>query len=201
MYRVRADASAPAERVLEAEGIHWLQPTPDGGIVFERRNGTDFDVGTASLRGDDALRMLIEGPANEEDPAVSPDGRWLAYESDETGRREVYVMPFGDDGRGRQVSVAGGNNPQWSYDGLTLFYRNGQDEFEAIRIGTGSGLEVLGRSVLFDITGLDGRFHPAPGDSLFMAKRGGPRSDARIILVRNWARELAARAEAVRDRH
>jgi eukaryotic-like serine/threonine-protein kinase len=200
VYRVRADASAPPERMLEAEGIHWLQPTPDGGIVFERFNGTDLDVGAASLRGD-APRILVEGPANERDPAVSPDGRWLAYESDETGRREVYVMPFGDSGRGRQVSVAGGNNPLWSHDGETLYFRNEQDEFEAIRIGTGADLEVLGRSVLFDVARLSGRFHPAPGDSLFVARRsGGPRSDARIILVRNWARELAARADAVRVR-
>jgi len=50
------------------------------------------------------------------------------------------------------------------------------------------------------VTGLTGRFHPAPGDSLFMAKdEAGPRVDAHPILVRNWARELAARAEDARD--
>jgi hypothetical protein len=110
-------------------------------------------------------------------------------------------MPFGPAGRGQRISVAGGNNPLWSQDGQTLFFRNGQDEFEAVRIGTGPDLELLERSVLFDVTGLAGRFHPAPGDSLFMAKRtGGPTSDARIVLVRNWASELFARAEVVRDR-
>jgi eukaryotic-like serine/threonine-protein kinase len=202
VYRVRADASAPPRQVLRAEGIWWIsQPTPAGDIIFDRHNGTDFDVGTASLRGDDEIRMLVEGPANERDPALSPDGRWLAYASDETGRREVYVMPFGPAGRGQRISVAGGNNPLWSGDGRTLFFRNGQDEFEAVRIGTGPDLELLERSVLFDVTGLAGRFHPAPGDSLFMARRtGGPTSDARIVLVRNWASELFARAEVVRNR-
>jgi eukaryotic-like serine/threonine-protein kinase len=199
VYRVRADASAPPQQVLRAEGIWWIQPTPEGGIVFDRHNGTDFDVGTASLRGDDEIRLLVEGPANEEDPAVSPDGRWLAYESDETGRREVYVMPFGPAGRGQRISVVGGNNPLWSGDGRTIFFRNAQDELEAVLIGDGPDLELLERSVLFDVTGLAGRFHPAPGDSLFMAKRtGGPTSDARIVLVRNWANELFARAEARR---
>jgi dipeptidyl aminopeptidase/acylaminoacyl peptidase len=169
--------------------------------VFERHNGTDFDIGTASLRGDDEIRLLVEGPANEEDPAVSPDGRWLAYESDETGRREVYVMPFGPAGRGQRISVAGGNNPLWSGVGETIFFRNGQDELEAVRIGKGPELEVLERSVLFDVTRLSGRFHPAPGDSLFMATQpGGPTSDARIVLVRNWASELFARAEVVQGR-
>lgn len=196
VYRVRADAASPPERIIAAEGIWWLQPTPGGDVVFERLNGTDFDVGVASPGGDE-IRLLVDGPANEEDPAVSPDGRWLAYESDETGSREVYVMPFGDAGRGRRVSVAGGNNPQWSRSERALFFRNGQDELEQVRIGSGTELEVLDRSVLFDVTGLTGRFHPAPGDSLFMATDAtGPRADARIILVRNWARELAARAEA-----
>jgi eukaryotic-like serine/threonine-protein kinase len=199
VYRVRANASAPPQQVLRAEGIWWIQATPAGGIVFDLHNGTDRDVGTASLRGDDEIRLLVEGPANERDPAVSPDGRWLAYASDETGRREVYVMPFGPAGRGQRISVVGGHNPLWSGDGRTIFFRNTQNEFEAVRIGSGPDLELLERSVLFDVTGLTGRFHPAPGDSLFMARRtGGPTSDARIVLVRNWASELFARAEALR---
>jgi hypothetical protein len=64
----------------------------------------------------------------------------------------------------------------------------------------GPELEGLERSVLFDVTRLTGRFHPAPGDSLFMATRpGGPTTGARIVLVRNWVSELLARAQAVRD--
>jgi len=200
VYRVRADATAPAELVLQAEGIGWLQPVPGGGIVFERTNGRNLDVGTASLRGDDQVRMLVDGDANEEDPAVSPDGRWLAYESDESGRREVYVMPFGIAGRGRRISVAGGNNPSWSWSGDRLFFTNATRGFEAVRFRATSAFEVLGRTVLFQkpFDG-GGRFPPGPGDSVFLAMRpGGPRPDARFILVRNWARELLARAEEAR---
>jgi serine/threonine-protein kinase len=200
VYRVRADAASPPERVVVAEGIGWLQPTPGGEIVFEHRVGADFNVGVVSP-GSEEIRLLVEGPANEEDPDVSSDGRWLAYESDETGNREVYVTPFREVGRGQRISVAGGNNPLWSRSDPTLFFRNGQDELERVRIGQGPELEVLERSVLFDVTGLGGRFQPAPGDSLFMAKDAtGPGADAQVILVRNWARELAARAESADER-
>jgi hypothetical protein len=199
VYRVRADASAPPQQVLRAEGVGWIQPTPAGGIVFERYNGRDLDVGTASLRDGAEVRTLVSGPANEEDPAVSPNGRWLAYESDETGRREVYVMPFGQSGRGRRVSVAGGGNPFWSRDGNRLFFTNGNDEFEALRVRAATDFEVAGRSVLFDRQRYAGRMHPGEGDSVFVAVRsGGARTGTRLILVRNWTRELLERAREAR---
>jgi len=196
VYRVRADGSAPPERVLRATGIGWLQPTPGGGIVFERVNGHSHDVGTASLRPGDDVRMLVQGAADEEDPAVSPDGRWLAYESNETGQPEVYVMPFGRPGRGRRISVAGGNNPLWSRAGDRLFFVNNRGGFEALRFRAAADFEVIERTTLFESRPYTGRFHPGPGDSVFLAKReGGPSANARLTLVRNWARELAARAQ------
>ena len=196
VYRVRADGSTPPALLLRAKGIGWLQPTPGGGIVFERVNGHDHDVGTASLRPGDEVRMLVQGDADEEDPAVSPDGRWLAYESNETGQPEVYVMPFGPAGRGRRISVAGGNNPLWSRAGDRLFFVNNRGGFEAVRFRATADFEVIERTTLFDSRPYTGRFHPGPGDSVFLAKReGGPGRSARLTLVRNWVRELLARAE------
>jgi serine/threonine-protein kinase len=198
VYRVPADATGPAERVLRADGIGFMQPTPDGGIVFELWNGSDYDIGHASLDGGDSIRMLVSSPANEEDPAISPDGRWLAWESDETGRRHVFVMPFGGPGRGRQVSIASGNNPFWSRSGEELFFYNDEQAvIEALRFRADSTFEVMARETLFSVGQFGGRYPPGPGDSVFLAQQStGPRFNTQFVLVRNWIHELEARAAA-----
>jgi eukaryotic-like serine/threonine-protein kinase len=199
IYRVPADATGPGQRVLQGTGIGWIQATPDGGVIFDRTDGSQYDIATASLSGTDSIRLLLDGPWNEEDPMVSPDGRWLAYESDETGSRQVYVMPFGRPGRGRQVSIAGGNNPVWSRSGRELFLRNNQGELEALRVRLDPTFEVVAREILFSPDGFSGRFHPGPGDSVFIARmEAGLRPNTRMVLVRNWIRELEARAAGAR---
>lgn len=105
-------------------------------------------------------------------------------------------MPFGQPGRGRRISVAGGNNPLWARAGDRLFFVNNRGEFEAVRVRAAPDFDVVERTKLFDSRRYTGRFHPGPGDSVFLAKReGGPRANARLTLVRNWARELLARAQ------
>jgi Tol biopolymer transport system component len=198
VYRVPADATGPAELLLRADGVGFMQPTPDGGVVYEMWNGTDYDVAYAPLDGGDSVRVLVSGPANEEDPAVSRDGRWLAYESDETGRRHVYVMPFDEPGRGRQVSVASGNNPFWSRTGEEIFLFNDEQlVVEALRFRADSTFQVVARETLFAVGRFGGRYTPGPGDSVFLATQtAGPRFNTRFVLVRNWIRELEARAAA-----
>lgn len=185
--------------MLSADGIGFMQATPDGDVVFELWNGSDYDVGYAPLDGGDSVRVLVSGPANEEDPAVSPDGRWLAYESDESGRRHVYVMPFGAQGRGTQVSIASGNNPFWSGSGEELFFFNDeQDVIEALRFRTNPAFEVVARETLFSVGRFGGRYPPGPGDSVFLAQQStGPRFNTQFVPVRNWIRELEARAATV----
>jgi hypothetical protein len=127
---------------------------------------------------------------------VSPDGRWLAYESDETGRPEVYVRALDSEGSGRHLSVEGGNNPLWGEAGDRLFFTNAARELEMLTLRVGSDLEVVERTALFDASSY-GRIFPGPGDSVFYATRqnAGPEEGARLVLVRNWSRELLARAE------
>ena len=77
------------------------------------------------VRGDSTTTPLVAAGGFEEvAPALSPDGRWLAYASNESGRYEVYVRPFPDANAGRwQVSRNGGNEPVWAHNGRELFYR------------------------------------------------------------------------------
>src|SRR5207244_1980532 len=81
-----------------------------------------------------ALRPFLQGPYAETSGVFSPDGRWLAYASDESGRFEVYVQPFPGPGAKLQVSTAAGVQPRWRGDGRELFYREPSGRFMAVPV-------------------------------------------------------------------
>ena len=94
---------------------------------------------------------LAATQAVEGSPALSPDGRWLAYQSDETGQSEVFVRPFPDVAAGKwQVSRAGGTTPRWSEAGEELFYVDGRT-MRVVRYRTAGGFRATGDEALFDI--------------------------------------------------
>ncbi len=103
------------EVVFSADGawmIYQLGPSAGQRNLYARRIGTDSSI------------ALVATPANETSPALSPDGRWLAYVSTESGVTEVYVRPFPNTADGRwQISAQGGQEPVWSHSGKELFYR------------------------------------------------------------------------------
>ena len=76
----------------------------------------------------------------------SPDGRWVVWQSDETGRLEVYVAPFSGAGGKRQVSAEGGNSPRWRRDGRELFYRGPDGKLTAVEVGAKGTTLELGKS-------------------------------------------------------
>ena len=83
-----------------------------------------LDIGMLSMEGDRKWKPLLQEKYHETQPQISPDGRWMAYVSDESGKSEVYVRPFPDVDKGKwQVSTSGGDSPLWSPDGRELFYR------------------------------------------------------------------------------
>ena len=116
-----ADGTGAVERLLESADFPrpwgW---TTDGRLVFDQRPG---DIGVLTVEGDRTVEMLLETEFEEEMPALSPDGRWIAYQSNESGRSEIYVQPFPnvDDGKW-QVSTNIGFDPVWSPDGRHLFF-------------------------------------------------------------------------------
>ena len=88
--------------------------------------GIGLDIGVISMEGDREYRPLLEEEYAEVFPRISPDGRWMAYTSDESGQTEIYVRPFPDvqSGGRWQVSTNGGSGPLWSHDGRELFYQS-----------------------------------------------------------------------------
>ena len=153
---------------------------------------------------DTVPRPLLTSTADERAIALSPDSRWLAYESDESGRDEVYVRPFPnvDDGKW-QVSVAGGNSPLWAHSGREIFFLSPERVVMTAPIVTGSGFAVRERSPVVPLgpeilTGVNYRvWDVAPDDKRFLMVRlrnaiGGTDVGS-PVLVQNWLTELRAK--------
>ena len=116
-----ADGTGEVERLLESAGS--VEPhgwTADGRPVVQWLD----DIGVVTTESGGTLELLHDAEFEERSPSISPDGRWIAYASDESGRSEVYVRPFPDiEAGGRwQVSAAGGQEPVWSPNGRELFF-------------------------------------------------------------------------------
>ncbi|MEK7409497.1 MAG: hypothetical protein AAB225_30905, partial [Acidobacteriota bacterium] len=133
IFWVRADGSGGPHKLMESRNrLYPSSFTPDGRhLAFtEDAPETRYDIWTAPLEGHDSDQprvgkpeLFLRTPFSERYPAFSPDGRWLAYESDESGAHEVYVRPFPAGGGKWQVSTGGGVMPVWSPNGRELFYR------------------------------------------------------------------------------
>ena len=122
-----ADGRGAVEPLLIDERTDALSPhdwSPDRReLIFSYVvPNTGRDIGVLAMEGERSWRPLLDSAANEGDVVVSPNGRWLAYASDETGQSEVYVERFPDLGNREQVSTDGGRGPVWSRDGSELFY-------------------------------------------------------------------------------
>ena len=125
-----ADGRGAVEPLLTVEDAPQVVTpydwSPDGNeLIFHHlAPNTGFDIGVLSMEGERPWQPLLNSAATETHPALSPDGRWLAYTSDETGQNEVYVERFPDLGNKEQISTGGGRAPVWSPDGSELFYSN-----------------------------------------------------------------------------
>jgi eukaryotic-like serine/threonine-protein kinase len=138
---------------------------------------------------------------NEGAPCFSPDGRWLAYISDESGRSEIYVQPYPGPGGKWQISTEGGTEPAWNPNGRELFYRSG-DKMMAVDIATQRGFAAGKPGMLFE-----GRYQPSPvqsddydvspdGQRFLMLKPTEQAAPTQINVVLNWFEELKQRVPA-----
>ena len=114
---------------------------------------TRWDIWIVPVHGGEKPYPLVAGPAGESAPRFSPDGRWIAYTSNESGLREVYVQPFPGPGGKWQISTQGGREPSWRADGKELYYISGTDAMMAVDIVAGATLETGSPRVLFQRVG------------------------------------------------
>jgi serine/threonine-protein kinase len=146
----RWDGTGPVERLPTPQGISAVpfSFSPDGKWLAIHQNSpqTGYDIWAAPAAWPNGVlrlgqpRPLVQQAGLQAAPAISPDGRWLAYNSDETGRNEVYVIPFSPDGSRRDgkslVSTDGGRGARWSTSGDTLFFRSPDEHLMAASITT-----------------------------------------------------------------
>jgi Tol biopolymer transport system component len=150
LYRKPSDGSGEERLVARADTPLWASDwSPDGRRVAFTTIGPRLRLGFASLAGEDGVELLPHSGFDESDIAFSPDGRWIAYTSAESGQSEIYVRSAALGGGRWQVSVAGGVYPRWARSGRELFYRT-QDGIVAVAIeGGDSGLRSGRPQLLF----------------------------------------------------
>jgi Tol biopolymer transport system component len=186
------------------QGAAEVIPTRDTSRFVVRTAGPPTrDIYLLDRSGDSArfTPLVANGGYEEAQPALSPDNRWLAYASNETGRYEVYVRPFPDANSGRwQVSRNGGLAPGWSRDGRSLLYRDGNNSMVQAEVRPGNSFVLGEQRTLFPVTG-----RTAPTTPLWALTRdetrfifirtlgltiGASEVPVEVIQVDNWLHEL-----------
>jgi serine/threonine-protein kinase len=179
LWSISADGSARPESLLVSVGSHYAgSVTPDGHtVVFQETGSFSSGIRTIAFDSAPASRTIIPAAFNESAPALSPDGRWLAYQSDQTGRMEVYVQSYPVPGARIPVSLQGGTEPVWAHHGRELFYRAGDSLMVATVTVSPPAFAVAGRRALFGGTFLGGgsfrEYDVAPDDQHFVMITGG----------------------------
>jgi serine/threonine-protein kinase len=197
----RADGGA--ETVLKS-GDDWVieaVASRDGEWIVTRqyRPGGKRDIYARRVRGDTTERIVVGSPSDDISPALSPDTKWMAYANDESGKREVWVVPFPDpQGTKWQISIDGGYEPTWSPNGRELFYVSRSLELMTVEVSTTEGFRVGNRRALFPLDGYRRHFThrafdvTADGQHFIMIKDGAPVA-GNLVVVDNWFADLAAR--------
>jgi dipeptidyl aminopeptidase/acylaminoacyl peptidase len=144
------------------------QWTPDGRFVIFRTFGKA--VYALPMSGDRTPRLLADTPFIEDEVHVSPDGRWVAFNADESGRWEVYLAAFPGFTSKRQISRDGGVQPQWRADGQELFYLAPDGSMMSVRVDSRTGLPASPPSLLFAT-----RIQPDPSTPQYAVTADGKR--------------------------
>ncbi|HEX5634304.1 MAG TPA: hypothetical protein VFX50_13785, partial [Gemmatimonadales bacterium] len=205
----RADGGAEPESLLaspaQVDEIAWA---PDG------RNAV-FRLGSGGVNGnrnlfamapgiDTVPRPLVVTRFEEYSPAVSPDGRWFAYVSNESGRSEVYVRAFDDPGAGKiQVSVDGADEPRWAHNGRELFLRSRRGEMLVADVTLGGAFSARTPRVLFNVSSMaSDTYHSSydvtRDDQRFVMISRTVNDAGELVVVLNWFTELRALSAGAR---
>ena len=205
LFAQAADGSGDVTRLTTSSNVqHATSITPDGTrLVFtETTPATGPDVMQLQLDGTHTVTPLVQTPFSERNAEVSPDGRWLAYEADDSGRFNIYVRPFPDVSSGYwQVSTDGGTRPLWARSSRELFFLSATGALMRVGVAPGPTWAATAPTRLFE-----GRYGASPnqngrtydvapdGKRFLMIKAGGSAGQTAgptsLVVVQNWVEEL-----------
>ncbi|MEE8256806.1 MAG: hypothetical protein V3R60_02855, partial [Acidobacteriota bacterium] len=198
IYWKPADGSGEAERLTTSDNLHspssW---SPDGKMMafFELNPETGWDIWTLRLEGDRKPEPFLRTRFAELGLTFSPDGRWITYQSNESGRTEVYVRPFPGPGGKCQVSAGASRAPfqRWSHDGRELFYLNG-NKMMVVPVRAGESFSAGTPQVLFEGSFGFGYDVTADGQRFVMVQPGEQTAaTTQLNFVFNWFDEVRRR--------
>jgi serine/threonine-protein kinase len=193
VYAAPSHEPSTPQRVLSPSQV-WRWPcsvSPNGRLLVYAEGMDVADLWVASLDGTEAPRRLTNTPSfREVDAKFSPDGRWIAYTANPSGRPEIYLRAFPDDHDARQVSREGGTMPTWSPDGQEIFYRTDRAMLSVKLTKTASGFELSAPQQLFSIDDpqLLTSYALSPDGQRFVFVRTA--GNDRVSVMLNWATHL-----------
>jgi eukaryotic-like serine/threonine-protein kinase len=190
-----ADGTGTAQKIAaDTGGIDQPSVTPDGKYIVARLSE---DIVMFDFSGKSPIKKLIDSPFRERGPEVSRNGRWIAYQSDESGNFDLYVRPFPDVSKGKwQVSAQGGTRAVWAHNGRELFYLAPDQSLMSVEFTEANGAfvpstpkkvttlpqQLGGANRAYDVTADDQRFLSIKSDTT------SERAEIRIVL--DWFEEL-----------
>ena len=211
LFAKSADGTGTEERLTTAPHPQYpMSFSADGKqlLVNELKAGQSADVSVMPFGEKGDLVPLLHSPALERAVDISPDGKFMAYESNESDASEIYVRPFPDVNSGRwQVSTAGGSKPAWAPDGRELFFVTGDGFLAAVPVETSAGFKQGNPTKLFEVRNIatlgSARFYDVSRDAkrfvLIKEVAQSPGQQATVstaptfIVVLHWTEELKAR--------
>jgi serine/threonine-protein kinase len=199
LWTVAIDGSAPPRlehRLLGARVPGSMSISRSGrygafAIPVDSTNLFDIYVGELTSM-DVKLVPLVTGPGQQSAPLISPDERWLAYTSDESGRSEVFLQPLHGPGPRTRISVDGGENIDWASDGTRLVYRHGTAHIAAT-VDWRGGSPVVTRRDTLRMHGQRANIEPHSNKTLLV----GEPEEMRIVVVTNWLAQAKARLRSI----
>jgi hypothetical protein len=195
----RADGTGSIRRVLDHSNVWEGAWSPDGGwIVYRVSSGQNADdIYAVRTTGDSTPVSIVTTPEHyERGFTISPDGRFIAYASSESGRDEVYVRPFPEPGDTRWlVSAGGGYEPRWGPNGKELFYVSLDRALQSVDVNLEGVFSYKPPRPLFAVNmyvrELNSRSYDVSSDGQrFLMIRGTPASAGAPVLVENWVADL-----------
>ena len=196
IWRQSADGSGAAELLYQPdiEPFEAIVSSDMKWLVYRTAPGARYsrDIMAVPLTGTRTVIPIVSSPFTENLPRLSPDGKWIAYQSNETGRFEVYVRPFPGSGARVQVSDNGATEPVWGRSGRSLYLRGPTGDVLHVSVTTGAEFSIGTTSVALSGDYLTDASHAnydvAPDGHFLVLKRTG--AESQTVVVHNWGREL-----------